>query len=548
MCVSRNRNCSICIIIYPSSLPSGILLSFICAPSLVQYCPEVIPDIDGNAISECDPSVRTGGQCTPTCGLGYKATNVKPYTCGAKSLAQWSGGSITCIGVEDCGALSGLSLATANCTKTRTNDYCSAQCAPGYEETANSVNKYFCDIEGKWTQGNIQCRIKDCGSFVAPSPFSTSIHSFQCSASTTFGSKCTGSCLPGYSQVGASVPFTCSAQGVWSGGSVQCQIKDCGNFLTAIEGTSGLVEVNSCPATTFGSSCSAKCKTGYRPTQLSVASFTCDADAVWRGSFACEAITCDLSSGLPQNALFTECDSNVFGDSCSPTCKEGFVSSTSSSPYTCSLSQSWEATGQPLVCTPVMCQSLVIADPLIRLTCTGTTFDSSCVATCAPGYELTPSSQSTYRCASDQTWVGGSVACQRKTCPALVVPGANHSCVNSKFGDKCVVTCNIGFTKGKITSATYSCDASGSWAGSLVCELITCKATIDNLPSYALSTCVNKSYGDKCEAVCRKGRTLYGDTSYTCGADGLWKGGCPFNCTGEIQKKKYILFFNQFRV
>ena len=70
-----------------------------------------------------------------------------------------------------------------------------------------------------------------------------------------------------------------------------------------------------------------------------------------------------------------------------------------------------------------------------------------------------------------------------------------------------------------------------------VCRGPTCLTppSASNLPANAVWTCLQTSVGDVCEVECAAGYTLVGtNTSYTCGADGLWYGGCDAQCVAGV--------------
>jgi hypothetical protein len=121
---------------------------------------------------------------------------------------------------KDCGALTGLSHASATCSPTTYNSACVAKCATGYKEDAGSDNSYRCNENGQWAEGAISCKIVDCGALTP----TTGAQGVAC-ASTVYQSSCTATCLPGYDYVSGTITnYVCNATGFWVGGNIGEQL------------------------------------------------------------------------------------------------------------------------------------------------------------------------------------------------------------------------------------------------------------------------------------------------------------------------------------
>lgn len=108
----------------------------------------------------------------------------------------------------------------------------------------------------------------------------------------------------------------------------------------------------------------------------------------------------------------TQLDSNVFGDKCVMTCKDGYVmDDIQHGTLTCSKSGRWE--GNMGTCNPVQCPALpAIANGNIypsTCTTTGVSYTHLCTYSCKSGYQL--SGLGSRQCLKDKTWSGVAPTC-----------------------------------------------------------------------------------------------------------------------------------------
>eukprot|EP00054_Salpingoeca_dolichothecata_P014717 m.83574 g.83574 ORF g.83574 m.83574 type:complete len:950 (+) comp21130_c0_seq3:474-3323(+) len=493
----------------------------------VLACKGKIPNLHKYAESSCG-LVLAGDSCTATCQEGFISSGNPDYLCD--ETGKFSGGSLVCTG-KDCGPLQ-VANAVSSCGDTTAPNQCQAQCVDGYEKASGTSNTFTCSTSGEWT-GNLQCQKKDCGATLPVSNGQSNC------ASTTFESTCKASCIPGYQQI-SSTSFTCAASGNWEGGSLSCQIKDCG----PLDPGNDLASVN-CASTTFGSTCTVSCQFGYELKSGINPEYECLASGKWsKKNVVCEVATCDpvLSFTNGQG----DCPNNEFQDTCTASCDEGY-NQISASAATCSGNGVW--IGGSLQCEIKDCGPVSFSDDsLISSQCTTTTFGATCAPACAVGYDLNKPSAS-IECLSTGQWssLPANTQCLPKNCGST--PAANSvlapSCSSTVFGSTCQVNCAEGFQG---DSVSYSCSSAGVWAPKttpIACQKIDCGATIPDLPEGATGTCSgDTTFGATCDASCGNGRLLGGELTYTCGASGVWEGGC-FACTDwAINPEETFQYYN----
>jgi CUB/sushi domain-containing protein len=209
-----------------------------------------------------------GSKALLSCNIGYTLTGASTRTC--QPTAQWDGAATACT-IKDCGNLPDLVKGTKTCTGTTFGETCNFSCDPGHERSGPASRK--CNQLGEWEGVDPSCQAHDCGDPEHPVNGAKS-----CPDGTKFGSQCMFSCITGYKQAGGSAKRTCEASKLWSGSAFTCEIKNCGNLPTLTNGD------HDCTGTTFGSTCSSSCETGYERTGST--SRKCLETGKWSGSEA----------------------------------------------------------------------------------------------------------------------------------------------------------------------------------------------------------------------------------------------------------------------
>lgn len=574
-------------------------------PSPKVTCPGTIVGLPDNVAALCS-NTMVGAECTATCNIGFSGED-SVYTC--QPDGTFSGTAPTCTQI-DCGpAPSGLgSNVVANCNQgTIFGSTCVTECATGYQP-ATSGGSYVCGLDGEWstraplTCAPVQCALPipgldanaeptDCSAsaeFGAPAcniecadGFSGS-GSYTCGADgawvgdltcgpiscdTTelddlantlrlcgdnilFGDSCTVECAPGYD--GGSADFSCDGDNILTG-SLTCTPKDCGPDLGLGPNTEFM-----CTETTFDSSCTVACASGYQvadgggvpsdpfsgqaPSETTF-DLRCDEDGNWVGQETCERISCGALADILDESLTVGaagCASTLFEDSCPVVCADGYERQSGITSFTCTASGEWVG---DLVCTRVRCPSSVPGlDSSIDASCgSDPAFGDQCTVTCLPGYDGT---SETFACDASGTWVSTSspLLCTPKDCGTAIPsldPNASADCsvVDTRFGeDNCIATCNAAGGFAPVSGdGNYTCSEDGVWVGELTCAEVSCPAEVPGLSNAVSSCTAGTAFGDSCTAQCQLG---FDDVSaaggkFTCGIDGAWSGSIdcqPVNC------------------
>ena len=340
----------------------------------------------------------------------------------------------------------------------------------------------------------------------------------------------------------------------------------------------------SCSNTTYGSTCSARCRPGYASTAggpTAATSFTCSAAGTWDGLLECVPVSCPATIPYDGSGRFSaDCsaDTRFGGAPCNATCEHGHVPSGSGSgSFPCGPDGRWVIDSN-FFCAAAQCPvgAGVIAgmDPRANNSVCSTgqyqvaTPVSLCTASCNPGFIGQPR---TYYCGPDGAWLPGdaqrnpgvAISCAGTPCnrtgPLLRDSNAFSRCRgdNSYGGDDCIISCRSGFEPiGRPSGGGGSCrgdecatcGTTGLWSPStLTCQPVRCSATMANemrvLNASGLVAPVNCGsnpvYGDRCNVSCMRGYAPQ-NAPFVCDTTsanaGVWFGDidcAPVDC-GEI--------------
>ena len=192
-----------------------------------------------------------------------------------------------------------------------------------------------------------------------------------------------------------------------------------------------------------------------------------------------------------------------------------------------------------------------------------------CITSCNPGYDLYVADASessgsgdgsdtgfeyqpnvTFVCGSSGLWLGPEVQCVAKDCGPVVPEldaNAVSQCINvdTRFGgDDCLAACEPTYEAVQ-GDGVFTCAANGRWTGMLVCDLVNCGSTIQNLNTQATATCTGntKLGGDHCTATCKPGYEE-NSSNFSCSDSGLWVG--SIQCTPRDCGDRVSGFSNTF--
>ncbi|XP_060577046.1 sushi, von Willebrand factor type A, EGF and pentraxin domain-containing protein 1-like [Ruditapes philippinarum] len=158
-----------------------------------------------------------------------------------------------------------------------------------------------CLDTGSW-ETPPKCSIKDCGS-----PLNVTNGKLQYNA-TTFGSTASLACETGYDGNGT---ISCLDTGSWES-PPKCSIKDCGSPLNV---TNGKLQYN---ATTFGSTASLACETGYDGN----GTISCLDTGSWESPPKCSIKECGSPLNVTNGKL--QYNATTFGSTASLACETGY--------------------------------------------------------------------------------------------------------------------------------------------------------------------------------------------------------------------------------
>lgn len=258
--------------------------------------------------------------------------------------------------------------------------------------------------------------------------------------------------------------------------------------------------------------------------------------AVFSGdSVECPPNLCDESS-LPSDAVTSNCSGARYLETCSVTCEPGY-NNTGPDPasiFTCTVSGDFNGT---IDCIPngIACDAggLPSGDDVDISDCADTATAEDCTVSCLPGYS---GDAATFDCAGSATGAGdfsGSITCTADPCDASTFPTIDGldttACSSIVFAETCSVSCQTGFSG---SPASWSCDASGSFAAQTASCTANLCVPMDAIVGADATACSGMSTGQTCDVTCIQGYT--GDAvTKTCGADGLFSGG-SVSCIANV--------------
>lgn len=139
---------------------------------------------------------------------------------------------------------------------------------------------------------------------------------------------------------------------------------------------------------------------------------------------------------------------------------------------------------------------------------------------CTVGY-VSAGGSPTITCSAG-SWSTVRLKCQRRNCGSAgeVANGQIEYLEGTEFGDKLVVTCNVGHVL--VGKGEMFCGAQG-WMGRLPhCEVATCKSPPTVVNGTFEPNKESYIYGEVVRYSCRKDDTLSGSASLACSEDGIF--------------------------
>ncbi|XP_038055355.1 sushi, von Willebrand factor type A, EGF and pentraxin domain-containing protein 1-like [Patiria miniata] len=375
----------------------------------------------------------------------------------------------------------------------------------------------------------------------------------SCSHGNMYGSKCSISCMSGYSIRGSS-KRTCRINRMWSGAKPSCTPIQC----PPLRGTSC---TNS---NTYNSICTHSCpRPGYSFAAGQSGTRVCRADRSWTGSPPTCVDVQDPTMTCPDTirtfASESQTSANVIwdlpqvsdnsGDAITPNQTAGLPPGLLFSRGSHVISyRAQDDAGNTAACSfSIIVQVIQCADLSYhtgqRRTCSSQfNYGSVCQFECRSGFVLT-GGQASIECQRQGdagVWSAQQPTCQAVTCPALTAPvnGGifnNTSCLTA-YGSWCRFTCDDGYQltgSGVRRCLAQPGAAQGYWDGyEALCEVQTCPRAYIPANAYISNSqdCPATDQipaGTTCRYACQPGHVLTGSTEVTCGNDGNWNSNFP---------------------
>ncbi|XP_065916129.1 adhesion G protein-coupled receptor E2-like isoform X3 [Dysidea avara] len=255
-----------------------------------------------------------------------------------------------------------------------------------------------------------------------------------------------------------------------------------------------------CTGNMFEDTCTFSCDHGYELSGSKT--LTCQSDQTWNGTdVMCTPVSCQQFTTAPNNGIIN-CTGNIFEDTCTFSCNQGYELS-GSEKRTCQSYKFWN--GTKVMCTKVSCPSLTAPNNGM-INCTGNMFEDTCTFSCDQGYEL--SGSETRTCQSNTTWNGTDVMCTPVSCPSLTAPNNGMiDCTGSMFEDTCTFSCDQGYELSG--NETRTCQSNTTWNGTdVMCTPVSCPSLtapnngmIDYTGNMSEDTCTFSS--DPANPVCQ---------------------------------------------
>ncbi|XP_065916119.1 uncharacterized protein [Dysidea avara] len=324
-----------------------------------------------------------------------------------------------------------------------------------------------------------------------------------------FEDTCTFSCDHGY-ELSGSKTLICQSDQTWNGTDVMCTPVSCQQFTTAPN--NGMIN---CTGNIFEDTCTFSCNQGYELSGSEKR--TCQSNKFWNGTKAmCTKVSCP-SLTAPNNGMI-DCTGNMFEDTCTFSCDHGYELSGSKT-LTCQSDQTWN--GTDVMCTPVSCQQFTTAPNNGIINCTGNIFEDTCTFSCNQGYELSGSEKRT--CQSNKFWNGTKAMCTKVSCPSLAAPNNGMiDCTGNMFEDTCTFSCDQGYELNG--NETRTCQSNTTWNGTdVMCTPVSCQQ-LATAPNNGMIDCTGNMFEDTCTFSCDQGYELNGSENRTCRSDKIWSG------------------------
>lgn len=453
------------------------------------------------------------------CNTGYILKGNATMLCSANRSWKYDAG-LLCAPI-DCGSPPSLSHSFYSANTTTLGSVVEYMCEKGHFMVGPS--SLFCQEDGSWVYEYPVCSPVDC---LEPPAVN---HTTHITSGTVYNSVVNYSCIEGYSIRHANrTSLVCGDMASWLGELPVCDIVDCG-VPSDIPHAFYLLDNN---RTDYLSHAVYHCEPGYKTDEANLY-FTCGAASQWEGNaFTCKPVECsDFPSILHVEEVLL--NQTTFGARAYISCSRGYVNA-GPDYIVCTETGQWSVDYH--ACLPVECKEP--QDPQYGIVeYNATTYTSSVSFSCLPGYSLV--GNATAECLDSGMWSVVAPTCVIVDC--LSPPVVEHGTVlypATTYLSTAVYSCSPGYTLNN--SSTLTCGLNATWYGEMpFCTAVACQEP--DHQSHRVAIYSSLIYQSVVGFICEQGFRLVGESSITCLENGTWSNEppqcLPQDCSHPVQIK-----------
>ncbi|XP_035669072.1 P-selectin-like [Branchiostoma floridae] len=265
------------------------------------------------------------------------------------------------------------------------------------------------------------------------------------------------------------------------------------------------------------------CNTGYDLDGVSPV--TCQADGTWSNPVPICRPRCPVLTAPTNGARTPPTGENSYQDVIRFTCNTGYVRN-GAFDTTCQADATWS---NPVpTCETRQCNALTVPTNGALSPAAPHNYPATVTFSCNAGY--VGNGAVTTTCQADGTWSNPVPTCTPRPCQALTAPtdGALSPAAPHNYPVTVTFTCNAGYVRNG--AQTTTCQADGSWSNPTPTCIPGQCSTLTAPTNGALSPLGATSLGNTVTFTCNSGYLLYGATTSTCQAGGIWSNPVP-TCT-----------------
>ncbi|XP_031426366.1 sushi domain-containing protein 1 isoform X2 [Clupea harengus] len=371
-------------------------------------------------------------------------------------------------------------------------------------------NSSVCAPEGKWRGPSLICEEVHCGE---PPAFPHS--SFVWDRNTRMGAEVRYECEGGFRHVGPASVAVCTAGGLWSRPSLQCEEIVCGK-PPVVPNSQMLWNRH----TSVGTNVFYECEEGYHKVGTGNIS-VCTENGLWSEvSFICKVVTCGDPPLLPHAGQVWN-GSITVGSTVMYYCNGGFYYVTGTNISECSADGYW--TKPTVTCEEIDCGVPTVWPHSCMLWTKASQMGAKVFYECDVGY-YNAGPENVSVCTVDGVWSPPNVVCQEISCgnPPAIPNSKTVWDQNSTFGGKAFYECEVGYHNVGHGNVSV-CIINGLWQeASVICQEISCgpPPVIQHTNMQWDNT---SGLGSVVQYTCKDGYNQEGLRSFsTCTSSGEW--------------------------